>query len=488
MGVQTPLGEPHADAPGPRPAGTTYTTGAVPRPAGTPPAAAHPAPVAAAVPAPAANANATATVLAGAHVPADATATANGTAPVTAAAATTAPAAVPAPAPPADRAPAGFPAPPAADPASTGDAPPAAPGAGTRRRAPLWARLCAGFGATLMIVSGGALAASAFLERRYTGAVNQANLLSGGATAAAGTDLAGPVNMLLLGVDERSDNKGDMRSDSIIILHIPASHDQAYLVSVPRDSYVPIPASRRSGFGGGMDKITEAFYFGSRNGAGREGGAQLVGETLHQLTGITFNGAAIIDFGGFKRVIDALGGVTMCVDHAVSSIHMKYVDGQPRWNSEPGEGPPVRHRRGCKKMAGWEALDFSRQRYGLPNGDYDRQRHQQQLVKGIAREAMATGAGRDLRRLDGLVRAAGRALTVDTGAVPVADFAFTLRGIAARDLVMVRTNAGTFNSDQVGETSVEKLSDESLGMMHAIRDGDLAGWLVGHPHFISTAR
>ncbi|GGK09051.1 hypothetical protein GCM10010123_43660 [Pilimelia anulata] len=371
-------------------------------------------------------------------------------------------------------------------------APPPPPGRGGKRRArrsPLWARLVTTFGVLLVVLSGAALAGKSFLVNRYAGSVNQASLLSGAATARGGNDLRGPINMLLLGVDERSSNKGDMRSDSIIILHIPASHDQAYLVSVPRDSYVQIPASPQSGFGGGMEKITEAFYFGSRNGRGREGGAQLVGETLHQLTGIRFNGAAIIDFGGFKRVIDALDGVNMCVDHEVASIHMRYVNGKPKWNGEAnGAGTPVVHKKGCKRMAGWEALDFSRQRYGLPNGDYDRQRHQQQLVKSMAKEAMSRGAATDIRKLDALVRAAGKALTMDTGGVPVADFAYTLKGIAAKDLVMVRTNAGTFNSGKVGDTSVENLSDDSLAMMHAIRDGKLADWLIGHPHFISPGK
>ncbi|HEX5741192.1 MAG TPA: LCP family protein, partial [Pilimelia sp.] len=370
-----------------------------------------------------------------------------------------------------------------------GGAPPAPPPAGRRPGAPRWARLLVWVGACVMVLSGTTLVGAAVLVDRYTGGVHQASLLGGSAAAANGRSLAGPVNLLLLGIDERANNKGDMRSDTIIILHIPASHDQAYLVSVPRDSYVPIPASARSGFGGGHDKITEAFYQGSRNGAGREGGAQLVGETLHRLTGITFHGAAIVDFGGFRRIIDALGGVRMCVDHEVSSIHMRLVDGEPMWNSEAaGRGAPVRYKRGCRDMEGWAALDFSRQRYGLPHGDYDRQRHQQQLVKNMAKKAMARGVATDVRKMDRLVRAAGRALTLDTGGVPVADFAFTLRGVAANDLVIVRTNAGTFHSGTVGQTSVEKLSDESLAMLHAVRDGTLAQWLVAHPHFVSPDR
>ena len=48
---------------------------------------------------------------------------------------------------------------------------------------------------------------------------------------------------------------------------------------------------------------------------------------------------------------------------------------------------PIWHEKGCKDMEGWEALDYARQRYGLTNGDYDRQRHQQQLIKAMAKKA-----------------------------------------------------------------------------------------------------
>jgi LCP family protein required for cell wall assembly len=358
-----------------------------------------------------------------------------------------------------------------------------------RRKDPLWARLIVIFGALLMMTSGGVIVGSKVLISRYTSGIAQEDLLGGAKKKVApGKALKGAINILMLGVDERVRNPGDIRSDTIIILHVPASHDQAYLVSMPRDTFVNVPAFAKNGYPGGRSKITDAFHAGYQNGGGRSGGAQLVAKIINQLTGVTFDGAAIIDFRGFKRVIDALGGVRMCVDTRVTSQHVRRVNGVPTGIADArrvGGGQPVVYEKGCRRMAGWEALDFSRQRYGLPNGDYDRQRHQQQLIKAMAKEATNKGMITDIGKLDKVIKAAGDAFILDTGGVAIADFVFTLKGLAANDLILVKTNAGTFNSARLPGTSAEALSPESLEMFGAVRDGTLAEWLLDNPKFIS---
>src|SRR4029453_3327700 len=82
---------------------------------------------------------------------------------------------------------------------------------------------------------------------------------------------------------------------------------------------------------GGTAKATEAFFHGAQHGGGWAGGAQLMAQTLKNATGISFDGAAIIDFGGFRNVINPLGGVRMGVDQRVRSHHMVWVGGQPTW-------------------------------------------------------------------------------------------------------------------------------------------------------------
>ncbi|MBX6357709.1 MAG: LCP family protein [Micromonosporaceae bacterium] len=360
-----------------------------------------------------------------------------------------------------------------------------------RRRDPLWARLVVVFGAVLMMLSGIGIVGGKALLARYTGAVTQQNLLgSAGSTKPAGKELEGPLNFLLLGIDERARDPGNTRSDTIMIAHVPSTHDQAYLLSVPRDTWVEVPPFKKSGYQGGHAKITEAFFFGSRNGAGRAGGAELVALTIKRLTGITFNGAAIIDFNGFRRVIDAIGGVDMCVDHKVTSKHMRLVNGKPMWLAEArkhGGGEPITYQVGCRHMAGWQALDYSRQRYGLPGGDYDRQRHQQQLVKAMVKGMMSKGVVTNPIKLDKVIRAAGKALTLDTGGVDLADFIFTLKGVAANDLVMLRTNGGKFNSAKIAGESTEALTEESMQMFAAAKNDTLAEFVLSHSDWVAKS-
>ena len=139
--------------------------------------------------------------------------------------------------------------------------------------------------------------------------------------------------MLLLGVDARARwAADDVRSDTIIILHIPASHDQAYLISIPRDTEAQIPAFEKSGTRAAPTRSSGVLRRPERR---RLGGRRPVdGQDDQVVTGISFDGAAIIDFGGFKSVIDALGTVRICVSQEVKSHHMSYVDGKPMWNAD----------------------------------------------------------------------------------------------------------------------------------------------------------
>ncbi|WP_130330042.1 LCP family protein [Micromonospora kangleipakensis] len=356
----------------------------------------------------------------------------------------------------------------------------------SRRKDPLWARLTVIFGAVLMMTSGLAIVGSKAVIGQATGNIAQRNLLgeAGKTDAEGGNSLDGPIDMLLLGVDARARwAADDVRSDTIIILHIPASHDQAYLISIPRDTEAQIP-------GHGTDKINAAFQFGARNGGGWEGGAQLMAKTIKKMTGISFDGAAIINFGGFKGVIDALGTVRICVSHEVPSHHMMMVDGKPMWNADAKKTgkpmTPVVHKKGCKEMEGWEALDFARQRYGLPNSDYDRQQNQQQLIKAMAKKATQNGTLTNPIKLNQLIKAAGKAFILDTGGVPIDDFIFTMKGVTGNDLTTLRTNGGTYSPN--ADHTRESLNQLSMDMFQAVKDDKLAEFVVANPNVLSTRK
>lgn len=372
---------------------------------------------------------------------------------------------------------------------------PGGPGGGkkrTKRKDPLWAKLTVIFGAVLMMTSGLALVGSKAVIGQATNSIDQGNLLgeAGKSDAEGGNSLDGPIDMLLLGVDARQRWAADnVRSDTIIILHIPASHDQAYLISIPRDTEAQIPAFEKSGYRGGTDKINSAFFHGAQNGGGWEGGAQLMAKTIKSMTGISFDGAAIINFGGFKNVIDALGTVRICVSHEVKSHHMMMVDGKPMWNADAKKTgkpmTPVVHKKGCKEMEGWEALDYARQRYGLPNSDYDRQQNQQQLIKAMAKKATDKGMLTNPIKLNALIKAAGKAFILDTGGVPIADFIFTLKGVSGNDLVTLRTNGGTYSTAGNGR---EKFNETTMEMFQAVKKDKLADFVVSNPSVLSTRK
>ena len=375
----------------------------------------------------------------------------------------------------------------------------------TRRKTPLWAKLAVIVGAVLMVTSGTVIVGSRFLISQVTSDITQTTLIDGAAGAAAapqGNSINGPVNLLLVGLDEREgqDEEG-ARSDTIIILHIPASHDQAYLVSIPRDTRVRIPAYPKSGYAGGTAKVNSAFATGYE-GPGTElekraRGFDLLAKTINSFTGITFNGAAIIDFPGFESVVTELGGVDMCVDTRAESIHIgvtkdgKLVRG---WYKEgvgiqglPEGAKPLVHEKGCRRMSAIEALDYARIRKSLPDGDYGRQRHQQQLLKAIGAEATSTGVLTDPGKLNRVIKAAGKAFVLDTQGVPIEDFLFTFRGLSPNDLILVKTNAGEFASSTIGGQDFESLTPDTMRMLDSVRDGTLVQFLMANPQFVAPS-
>lgn len=168
-------------------------------------------------------------------------------------------------------------------------------------------------------------------------------------------------NWLLVGSDSRQglseeeiaklNTGGDIgigRTDTIMLLHIP-SNGQATLISIPRDSYVNIP-------GHGEDKINSAFTIG---------GPQLLAQTVEQSTGLRIDHYAEIGFGGFSGMVDAVGGVEICVDEPIADdVISLYLDA------------------GCQKMDGPTALSYVRTR-ATPMGDLDRVERQRKFFAAL---------------------------------------------------------------------------------------------------------
>jgi LCP family protein required for cell wall assembly len=201
------------------------------------------------------------------------------------------------------------------------------------------------------------------------------------------------LTFLLVGVDSRAEapstgeeaseplwKPGAQRSDSLMIVRLTADRRQAYVVSVPRDSWVPIA-------GHGSAKINAAFSYG---------GPALLVDTVEKLTKIRIDHVAIIDWDGFRSLTNALGGVTVTIPRdSYDSARRR------QW------------RAGRYTLRGDDALDYVRQRHGLPNGDLDRAARQQNFLRAVMDKTLQQGTLSNPVRLTKLLGAVTHTVSVD---------------------------------------------------------------------------
>lgn len=191
------------------------------------------------------------------------------------------------------------------------------------------------------------------------------------------------VTVLLLGIDARPGEGTRGRSDSIILLRLDPARQQATCLSLPRDLWVDIP-------GAGQGKINSAYAIGEQQGQG----AQLASQTISKLLGIPIDYTVVIDFAGFRSLIDTLGGVPVDVPKELYDAQFPTDD----------YGYTVAHfLPGTEVMYGDRALMFSRIRH--PDSDFERMRRQQLVLLGIARKLRERGTLQNLREADALTSA-----------------------------------------------------------------------------------
>jgi LCP family protein required for cell wall assembly len=265
----------------------------------------------------------------------------------------------------------------------------------------------------------------------------------------------GTMNILLVGSDSRdpdaeSGQASEWRSDTIILMHIPADHQKAYLVSIPRDLYVQIPTSPGADCkDSAPNKINSAFAFG---------GLPLAVKTVECFTDVRIDNVAAIDFAGFKEVTDALDGVDLKVEQKTTSIH------KPFRTFEEG----VNH------MNGEEALDWIRQRKQFPDGDFARMRHQQEFLKALLDKAASSGTLTDAGRMDSFLKATTNAVTVDEN-FSLVDVALEFRSLRSDDLTFI-TSPNKGSDERDGQSVVLSDREPALALFDAIANDRMGDW------------
>lgn len=235
------------------------------------------------------------------------------------------------------------------------------------------------------------------------------------------------LNILLMGSDSRegqtSKKYGDPdlytgeRSDTTILLHLSADRSFATAVSIPRDTWVMLPECERDG-------STVGAFEAKFNTAFEIGGPGCTVKLVEQMSGLTIDNFAVVDFEGFKNVVDALGGVEVCLTSPASD---------PASDLELPAGTSV--------VNGEQALSFVRARKTLSDGsDLSRIKRQQAFLSSMIREASSTGLLLNPVKLYSTLDAATSGLTTDPGLAEIdvlRDLALSMRGMAPGDITFL---------------------------------------------------
>lgn len=210
-----------------------------------------------------------------------------------------------------------------------------------------------------------------------------------------------PLNILVMGSDTREgegnaiDNvSGAGGSDTTLLFHLSADRENAYGISIPRDSIIDRPACTTDD-GDTIPAETDVMW----NEAFTVGGPLCTVQQFEQLSGVFVDHFVVVDFNGFRDMVDAIGGVEVCIPEDIE---------------DPAHG--INIPAGTREISGYEALNYVRARYTLGDGsDIGRIKRQQAFIAAMANKVVSGGMLARLDQLVGFLDAATESLTVDPG-------------------------------------------------------------------------
>ncbi|MGO1941448.1 MAG: LCP family protein [Yaniella sp.] len=308
------------------------------------------------------------------------------------------------------------------------------------RRGAAWSILAS----TALVTAAGVAAASSFstqLAEEFD--TNRETVQTGiGHTTEAFED--GEMNILVLGSDARDgEAQEDQRSDTMMLVHIPETRDEMYVMSIMRDLWVEIPEV-------GMSKV---------NSAQSHGGYPLTIQTVEGLTGADIDHMVIVDFDGFSDLTTALGGVEIENDMAFSA----------------GQANPSYYPEGTIRLEGTDALRFVRERKAFTDGDYQRVKNQQKFLTGIATQVLDSSTLTNPSKISDMVSAFTPYLTVDESldAQTLVNYGMSMSKMRASGITSFTIpNAGT-GTTQGGASVVWPDEEELENMRSAMENGSM---------------
>ncbi|KAJ1683810.1 hypothetical protein LUZ63_020955 [Rhynchospora breviuscula] len=230
-------------------------------------------------------------------------------------------------------------------------------------------------------------------------------------------------------------------------MHLTPDRKQAYLVSIPRDTYTEVA-------GHGMQKINAAFSLG---------GPSLAVQTVESFTGLRMDHTAIIDWNGFRDLSDALGGVRVYISETTAS--QRGVGGE--WVQ------------GWTTLEGDRALRYVRTRYGLANGDYDRIQRQQNFLRAALDQTASRGTLTDPLKFPALIKSFTNNVTLDTGLGngELTKLAFSVRGLRSPDITFVTAPKARFEDNRSGSVIIPDRA-RTKELFADVEDNDLQAYLT----------
>jgi len=246
-------------------------------------------------------------------------------------------------------------------------------------------------------------------------------------------DAGNALNILLMGSDVREGDSAidgadveGMRNDTTIVLHISADRSRVEAVSIPRDAQVEIPECTYldgSTIAGGTGDFNIAFSNGGAHGNAAEAAACTI-KTVEQLSDVYIDHYVVIDFAGFVDMVDALGGVPMCITERIVS-EKAHIDLEP----------------GAQVLDGETALGYARLRTAeegdVSGSDLQRITRQQQLLEQMATTVLSKNILTDVGELTRFARASAESVTMDTALASTSylvGLAYSLRGLDPADV------------------------------------------------------